>query len=140
MAISAFFITTVSVAQENKSLVTIAGEDVTVDEFMYVYNKNNQDIEAALDKKSIKEYLDLYINFKLKVKEAESLGYDTVTAFRDELAGYRKQLAEPYFVDDAVIDEMLTEAYARKKVDLRASHILFMVGPNAMPADTLAAL
>jgi peptidyl-prolyl cis-trans isomerase SurA len=139
LAVSAFFVSSNSVAQDNRALVTIAGEDVSVDEFMYVYNKNNQQGEAALDQKSIREYLDLYINFKLKVKEAEALGYDTVTAFREELAGYRKQLAEPYFVNEEIIDQMLEEAYARKKVDLRASHILVMVGPNAMPEDTLAA-
>lgn len=139
LAVSAFFITTDSIAQDDRTIVTIADENVLVDEFMYVYNKNNQDDETSVDKKSISEYLDLYVNFKLKVKEAEALGYDTVSAFRDELAGYRKQLAEPYFVDDDIIDEMLVEAYTRKKVDLRASHILFMVGPNAMPEDTVAA-
>lgn len=125
-------------AQDDRTLVNIAGEDITVDEFMYVFKKNNNQGET-LDKKSVEEYLELYINFKLKVKEAESQGLDTVQAFIDELAGYRAQLAEPYFVDEAIMDELLKEAYERKKLDLRASHILTTVGPNAMPADTLAA-
>ena len=126
-------------AQNNKVLLSVAGEDITVDEFMYVYNKNNTQKEAKADRKSIEEYLDLYINFKLKVKEAEELGLDTVTAFIDELAGYREQLAEPYFVNEEIIEELLAEAYERKKTDLRASHILIKVGPAAMPADTFAA-
>ncbi len=125
-------------AQDDPVLVTIAGEDVTVDEFMYVYKKNNAQGET-MDRKSVEEYLELYINFKLKVKEAESQGLDTVQAFIDELAGYRQQLAEPYFANEEIMDELLQEAYERKKTDLRASHILVQVGPNAMPADTLAA-
>lgn len=125
-------------AQDNRALITIEGEDVTVDDFMYVYKKNNNE-ENAMSKKSIEEYLDLYINFKLKVKEAENEGLDTVQAFVDELAGYRKQLAEPYFVNDEIMGEMLKEAYERKKYDIRASHILFKVSPNAMPEDTMMA-
>lgn len=125
-------------AQDERTLVTVADERVTVDEFMYVYKKNNSQGET-FDKKSVEEYLDLYVNFKLKVKEAESLGLDTVQAFIDELAGYRAQLAEPYFVNEGIMDELLQEAYERKKLDLRASHILITVGPNAMPEDTLKA-
>lgn len=127
-----------SFAQDERVLVTIADEHVTVDDFMYVYKKNNSQGET-FDKKSVEEYLDLYINFKLKVKEAESQGLDTVQAFIDELAGYRSQLAEPYFVDESIMDELMQEAYERKKLDLRASHILVTVGPNAMPEDTLKA-
>ena len=125
-------------AQDKRSLINIAGEDVTVDDFMYVYKKNNNQ-ENITDKKSIEEYLGLYINFKLKVKEAEALGYDTVTAFKKELAGYREQLAEPYFVNEDITEALLKEAYERYKEDIRASHILIKVGPAAMPADTLAA-
>ena len=125
-------------AQDNRTLVTIDSEDITVDDFMYVYQKNNTQGDV-MDKKSVDEYLDLYINFKLKVREAEALGYDTVKTFQEELAGYRKQLAEPYFVDESIIDEMLTEAYERKKFDIRASHILVKVGPNSVAEDTLAA-
>ncbi|MCF8368797.1 MAG: peptidylprolyl isomerase [Bacteroidales bacterium] len=125
-------------AQDTRTLVTIAGEKISVDDFMYVYQKNNNQGEV-MDKKSVEEYLDLYINFKLKVKEAEAQGYDTVKAFQDELAGYRKQLAEPYFANEEIIDELLQEAYDRKQFDIRASHILIKVGPNAMPEDTLKA-
>ena len=126
-------------AQNDQVLLSVADEDITVDDFMYVYNKNNTQGDEKIDRKSIEEYLDLYINFKLKVKEAEELGLDTVSAFIEELAGYREQLAEPYFVNEEIIEELLVEAYERKKTDLRASHILIKVGPAAMPQDTLAA-
>ena len=132
------FITSFVQAQDERVLVTVGEEKVTVDEFMKVYNKNNVQGEA-IDNKSVKGYLDLYVNFRLKVMEAEELGMDTISEFKEELAGYREQLAEPYFVNEEIMDELLQEAYNRKKYNLRASHILIMVGPDAMPEDTLAA-
>ena len=123
---------------DNKVLITIGGDKVTVAEFMNVYQKNNVKGEV-LDKKSLEDYLNLYINFKLKVKEAEDIGLDTVKAFINELKGYRKQLAQPYFIDEEVIEELLKQAYQRKLIDIRASHILIKVDQNATPADTLEA-
>lgn len=128
-------------AQENlgnKVLLQIGDDKVTVDEFMAVYQKNNVEGEV-LDKKSIEDYLQLFINFKLKVKEAEALGLDTVKSFINELKGYRDQLAKPYFVDEEVNKELLQEAYRRMKEDLRVSHILIRVDKYATPQDTLEA-
>lgn len=119
-------------------LLTVGGENVTKSEFLKVYNKNNLK-KDVIDKKSLEEYLDLYINFKLKVKEAESLGMDTVKKFITELAGYRKQLAQPYLVDKDVNDKLLQEAFDRMQWDIRASHILIKVSSTASPADTMAA-
>jgi len=118
--------------------VTIGNEPVTVDEFLRVYKKNNVKNEN-IDQKSLQEYLDLYIKFKLKVREAEEKGLDTVKSFRDELNGYRKQLVDPYFVDEQVVEDLLNEVVERRKEDIRASHILVMTGPDALPEDTLAA-
>lgn len=123
---------------ERKVLMTIGTEDVTVGEFMSVYMKNNVYTDV-IDKKSLEEYLDLYIKFKLKVVEAENLRMDTSKSFINELAGYREQLAKPYFNDEAVSDALLKEAYNRRLKDVRASHILIMLDKNASPADTLEA-
>ncbi len=125
---------------QNKDVVLmkVAGEDVSTTEFLGVYMKNNIKGDA-LDRKSLEEYLDLYINFKLKVKEAEELGLDTVKGFLTELAGYRKQLSQPYLTDKSVEDALLQEAWERSKTDLRVSHILIKVNKNAPPEDTLAA-
>lgn len=84
---------------------------------MDVFLKNNIQNEV-IDKKSLEEYLELYINFKLKVKEAESLKMDTNKAFIQELDGYRKQLAKPYFTDESVTEALLKEAYDRKLQDI----------------------
>jgi peptidyl-prolyl cis-trans isomerase SurA len=105
-------------------LMNVAGENVTKSEFISVYKKNNVKSTEKLDKKALEEYLDLYINFKLKVKEAEELGLDTASSFKNELSGYRKQLAQPYLTDRQVDDDLLLEAYDRMNSDVRAEHIL----------------
>lgn len=119
-------------------LLEIGDEKVTTEEFLAVYQKNNVEGEV-LDKKSVEEYLELFINFKLKVKEAEAQGLDTVKSFINELKGYRDQLAKPYFVDEEVNAKLLQEAYNRKQKDLRVSHILIRVDKYAKPQDTLEA-
>ena len=123
---------------DEQTLLTIGDEKVKVDEFMYIYKKNNSQTSVQ-EPSSIEEYLNLYINFKLKVKEAEELKMDTASDFKKELDGYREQLAKPYFIDESVNEALLQEAYERKLIDIRASHILIMVDPNARPEDTLAA-
>jgi len=123
---------------DNKTLLTIGNEKVTVGEFMRIYNKNNMQTNLE-EPSSIEDYLDLYIDFKLKVMEAEELKMDTVASFKKELEGYRKQLAKPYFEDEKVNEALLREAYNRKLQDIRASHILIMVSKDATPEDTLAA-
>lgn len=126
-------------AQEKDPVILkVAGEEITKSEFLNVYQKNNVNGEV-LDRKSLEEYMDLYINFRLKVKEAESLGMDTMKSFIDELAGYRKQLAQPYLIDESMNMALLQEAYNRKKEDIRASHLLIKVDRNASPDDTLKA-
>lgn len=117
-------------------LLNIAGEKVSVGEFMDVFTKNNLQNET-IDKKSLEEYLDLYINFKLKVAEAKKLKMDTAKAFIQELEGYRKQLAKPYFTDESVTEALVKEAYQRKLEDIRASHILLLLNKDAAPKDTL---
>lgn len=133
-------ITTIPVfAQDSDPVIlNVAGEEISRSEFLNVYMKNNVNSEV-LDRKSLEEYMELYINFRLKVKEAEALGLDTVRSFKEELAGYRKQLAQPYLIDEEMNKSLLQEAYDRKKTDIRASHILIRVDRNAAPADTLIA-
>lgn len=116
-------------------LLTVDGQDITLSEFEAVYKKNNRD--EVVDQADLKEYLDLYINFRLKVREAEALGMDTVKKFIQELKGYQKQLAKPYLTDKEVTEKLVKEAYERSLKDMRASHILLKIGPDALPKDTL---
>ncbi len=123
---------------DKKVLMTIGNEDVTVKDFTEVYAKNNLKSEV-IEKKTVDEYLDLFINFRMKVMEAERLKLDTSAKFQRELAGYRKQLAKPFMSSDDITDELLQEAYQRKLKDIRASHILIRCDKHALPSDTLKA-
>lgn len=119
-------------------LMTIGSTKVTVSEFENVYHKNNNK-ETATDAKSLADYVDLFVNFKLKVKEAEEMGLDTAKSFKEELGGYRKQLAQPYLTDKDVNEKLLKETYDRMQEDVHASHILVKVSETALPKDTLDA-
>lgn len=119
----AFMIFGSVIGQENPILFSVKDNDVTVSEFKYIYEKNNRD-EADYSKESIEEYLDLYINFKLKVERAKEMGMHTKESYQKELDGYRKQLADSYVIDREVIDEIVDEIYERKKYDIQVKHIL----------------
>ncbi|MFM2155460.1 MAG: hypothetical protein RL516_209 [Bacteroidota bacterium] len=118
-------------------LLSVGEEQVPRSEFERVFKKNNKD--TVFTEKSVRDYLDLYINYKLKVKEAEALKMDTSETFKTELAGYRKQLAQPYLTDKNVSEQLIQEAYNRLKNDVRASHILIKCGNEALPKDTVLA-
>ena len=106
-------------------LLQLEEDQITLDEFKHIFNKNNDDV--IIDKAYLDEYIELFINFKLKVKEAKNLGYDTVSTFVTELEGYRKQLAKPYLRDDQFNEELFDEALERIQFDINASHILINI-------------
>lgn len=133
------FSVTVLAQKKSETIVTIGNENVSVDEFEANYKKNNTNVLDKKDLKSPAEYLDLYIKFKLKVLEARSLGYDTIKSYRDELAGYRAELAKPYLTDVSYNEEMVKTQYYRTINERKASHLLIRVTPEAIPADTLKA-
>ena len=122
-------------AQEDV-LLTIGKDPVYASEFVRLLKKNLGSLES---KPNIQESLELFINFKLKVKEAEALGIDTARQFITELESYRSHLAKPFLLDQEVTDELVKEAYERSLWEVRASHILLAVAMDAPPADTLIA-
>ena len=126
-------------SEKKPVLGTIDGEKITTEEFDYVYKKNNSKNQDAYSKASIDEYLDLYMNFRLKVREAESLGYDTTAEFKNEFKDYERQLAEPYLTEKSVSEKLIKEAYDRSTKEVNASHLLIMVKEDAAPKDTLMA-
>lgn len=122
---------------QNDVLMTIDGNDITKDEFEYIYTKNNSN--NSIDKKTLDEYLELFKNFKLKVVEAEHRGLDTLPSFVNELRSYRNQSAYPYLTDLSMEEKLCEEAYEYLKQDVEVSHILITLPNDATPADTLAA-
>ncbi len=117
--------------------MTINNKPVTKSEFLQIYTKNNPN--PSFDKDSLDRYMQLFEVFKLKVAEAEALGYDTLPRLQKELEGYKKQLALPYLIDSIQNQAMVQEAYNRTATEVRCSHILIKLDPNASPKDTLAA-
>ena len=119
------------------TVLQIGGEDVSLSDFQAIYGKNNRDSVYSVE--ALDDYMELFINFKLKVLEAEQMGMDTVASFRKELSGYRGQLARPYLVDGELLDALVDEAFERKGEEVRARHILVSVDANAPASDTLRA-
>lgn len=140
MIIGAFLALTGLVAQEQNDpiLFTVADNPVRLSEFKYIYSKTNGKA-ADYSKASLQEYLDLYIKFKLKVKKAKDMRLDTITALREELAGYRRQLADSYLMNKKVNERLVQELYERSKEDLDLWHILVLCPPDAVGNDTLGA-
>lgn len=122
---------------QDEVLLTIDSQPVMRSEFERIYRKNNN--IQGFENKTPREYLELFVNFKLKVHEAKMQGLDTLTSFRNELAGYREQLAQPYLQDRRLIDSLLQEAYYRTLNEVNASHIMVKLDADATPADTLKA-
>ncbi len=137
--LSFFFLFNAQAQKNNKKvLLKIDGKKTTVDTFLKSYHKNNAHTTEA-KALSIAEYLDLYINYQLKVIEAKSLMLDTISQLKLELNGYVKALAEPYFIDKQKDDSLIAEAFNRLQIDVRVSQILVGCDENASPADTLRA-
>jgi peptidyl-prolyl cis-trans isomerase SurA len=119
-------------------LLQIENQEITKEEFQRIYDKNKINMSTG-EITPVDEYLELFINFKLKVYEAEKLGFDTTKSFINEFEGYRKQLASPYLVDEEANKKIIKEAYERMQLEVRASHILIKLALDALPVDTLAA-
>lgn len=124
---------------KDKTIITIDNKAIPLEDFIYVYEKNNSKQTNLYTQESLREHLNLFINYRLKVTEAENRKLDTSKAFITELEGYRKQLAKPYMSDDSFLDKMVEEAYQRLNQDVNTSHILIKVDENASPEDTLIA-
>jgi peptidyl-prolyl cis-trans isomerase SurA len=122
----------------NPVIVSVGNTPVLSSEFAYVYKKNTLSADSSSEQ-NLRDYLNLYTNFKLKVMEAENLGLDTLDSFKQELEGYKKQLALPYLTEKSVTESLVKEAYTRMQEEINASHILLTISPDADPADTLKA-
>ncbi|MFM7639186.1 MAG: peptidylprolyl isomerase [Bacteroidota bacterium] len=114
---------------------SIDKEKVYADEFERQYLKNINLKEDAVTSKDIRNYLDLYIKFKLKVQDAKDAGLDTVTAYVQELQMYRDQLARNYLYDRSVTDALVKEAYDRLQNEVKVSHILILCSTDVSDAD-----
>lgn len=131
-------------AQTDPVLMTVNGKPVTRSEFEYSYNKSNG--ENVVDRKSVKEYVDLFINYKLKVEAALDAKLDTMESFRKEFANCRDQQIRPSFVDKDDVEGQAKKVYNdyRQRVDgngglVKPAHILVMLRQKTDKAKVAAA-
>ena len=122
---------------QNNTILKIDNQTVNKAEFEQIYWKNKK--EKIATKEDLDEYIQLFVNFKLKVIAAEELGLDTTKKFINELSGYRVQLEKPYLIDTSINEDLINEAYYRTINEVNASHIMTKLGPNPSPEDTLKA-
>ena len=127
---SAFF-------SQDQHILSINDQKIYKSEFEQIYWKNKK--EKLATKEDLDEYIELFINFKLKVLAAEELGLDTVKKFINELNGYKIQLEKPYLIDTAINEALIKEAYYRTVNEVEASHIMLKVAATSTPKDTLKA-
>ena len=125
-------------------VMKINGQPVSRSEFEYSFNKNNS--EGVIDKKSVDEYVDLFVNYKLKVEAAKEARLDTLKSFLNEFAGYRDQQIRPAMITDADIEAEARRIYeeTRSRIDgnggmVKPAHILVMVKQKADEAQQKAA-
>ena len=122
--------------KDTKTLVTINGKQISVADFKKVYEKNLDAIDNE-ESKDIDKNLDLFVNYKLKVKQAYELKLDTLKSYKSEIETYKKQLIAPYLQDKEYLTSLIKEAYDRTKTEIRASHILVRLPRNYTSKDTL---
>lgn len=133
-----FFISHLIYSQESeKVLFSINNDRIYTSEFIKAYNKNAELITDSNNK--VKDYLELFVNYKLKIKEAKDLKLDTLPAYVSELNDYKNRLISPYLKDKEVTDRLVQEAYDRLQYEVNASHIIVSIKPNSTPKDTLKA-
>jgi len=133
--IIAFIFTLNANAQIPDALIKVNDRTVSADEFKWLYLKNNKGENYS----DLEEYLDLYINLRLKVEAAEDAGMHKRTSFKAELDGYRKQLSRNYLTDQELKKRLLDSAYERYKTEIHTMHILIRCPADASAADTLEA-
>lgn len=126
---------TVSAQQNDPVVMTVAGEAITRSEFEYNFNKNNSDV--VVDKKSIREYADLFAVYKMKVRAALDSKMDTLASFQKEYRHYRDLQIRPLLVPELVLEKQCQDYYNGMlsvldgKDLLKPAHILVLVPQNA---------
>ena len=131
-----------SLAQKTSDpvIMTINGQPVSRSEFEYSYNKNNA--EGVIDKKSVEEYVDLFINYRLRVAAAMEARLDTMKSFQNEFAGYRDQQIRPSVITDADVEAEARRIYEESKARavsngglVKVAHILALMKQKATPDE-----
>ena len=120
-----------------QTLFTYGNTPVDKAEFIRAYNKNKSPVDNK--EKALREYLDLYIKFKLKVKAAMELRLDTLPQLQYDAQSFRSQIEDSYLNNEKAVNDLLNEAFNRSQKDLHVLHFFVPVEANATADDTLKA-
>jgi peptidyl-prolyl cis-trans isomerase SurA len=131
------FLLTCSKSFFGQTLARYGDHRISRDEFLKAYRKNNTKTKAT--EKSYREYLELYIRYRLKVQAAYDSKMDTLPGQVTELENFRSQIADQYSNDETSLNRMVEEAFLRSQKDIRISYIFVLAPKTAKPADTLKA-
>jgi peptidyl-prolyl cis-trans isomerase SurA len=131
--------TCLTVTASSQTLFTYGDDKVDAKEFLKAFNKNNPDEGKTVKMKALQEYLDLYINSRLKIKEAYDRRYDTLPQIKSEVDNLRSQIIETYMSDPETIERLSKEAQQRSLKDIHAAHIFISYNTPNGEFDTLAA-
>ena len=110
-------------------LMNVAGKDVHLSEFEYLFHKNNS---QQVQPQSIDDYVGMFVDYKLKVADAEAAGIDTTAAFIGEYTQFRNELSEPYMRDNSILDAMVEESYNHMTEEVLVSHIMLPSDKEAL--------
>ena len=124
-----------SLQSSAQTLFTYGRDSVSVNDFLKAYQKNNTGNKTA---KALQEYLDLYIASRLKIKEAESRGYDTIPQLLSDMASLRNQVLPMYEKDQETLNRLAEEAFNRSQKDVHLAHIFIGFTSTGLP-DTAKA-
>jgi peptidyl-prolyl cis-trans isomerase SurA len=136
--LTAIIISCLMINASSQTLFTYGKYKADAKEFLRAFNKNNQQPTASKSK-AIKEYLDLYINSRLKIREAYDRGYDTLPNISSEIDNLRNQVIENYMSDPEAINRMTKEAFKRSLKDIHMAYIFISLKNNLGVDDTTAA-
>ncbi len=132
-----FLLSLCSYSFYGQTLVTYGNKSISRSEFLIAFRKNNTKTKAT--EKAYRDYLNLYIRYRLKVQAAEDLKLDTLSGQLTELKNFKSQIVDQYMNDELSLNQMAKEAFVRSQYDLRISYIFVAAPKNASPEDTLKA-
>jgi peptidyl-prolyl cis-trans isomerase SurA len=132
------FTITSSISVTSQTLFTYGTNTVTTTEFLKAYNKNKT--ETTDKEKALREYVDLYTKFKLKVKAAKDMQLDALPQLKNDLDNFKNQVAESYMSNESATNQLIDEAATNAQKDMHVLHFYIATAPGLSKKDsTLAA-
>ncbi len=141
LAITLLAFTVTNCNKAGKTLVELGDDKITLGEFEKQYLKTVGNLDSAKNKSidDKKQFLNLYINFRLKVKDARERGLLSNAEIQKDVEEYKRNFAPTYLVDKEIVNQKVEDLYDKRKDEVRASHILINLAETSSPQDSILA-